>query len=448
MIKRVSAIAIVVALCLAACTLMGACSNAQQEASEAQPSSAASESSDSSQPSEQSGDSAASDASEASGAAAASDDSTASDDAATSGNPAASVDSATSGASNASSASDDNAASGASDDSASADASGDNAAADAAQTQPRKIIIDTDTGGDDASAIILAALDPDVEIVGVTVLAGNVELDQATKNALMALEIAGCNAPVYKGASAALDGTTVEAFSVYGADGMGEADLVHPSGEAAEGDAVDFILETVRANPDEIEIVSIGPATNVAEAVQRDPETMRHVKMFWSMGTTGIGQGNATPVAEFNVYKDAPAYDVVLESGMPITIVGLNVCRGKAAWSSDEFQELMDRGGRCEFVAESFTKLREFYASNDEAEEVENCDGLAMMCVLNPDFISESQRCYASCVTDEGEAYAQVIFYEEGFNYDGAENEQPANVTLITEVDATSFFKRFVAAIS
>ena len=406
MIKRVSAITIVVVLCMAVCALMGACSNAQQETSGAQSSSATSESSGSSQPSEQSDAPAATDA------------------------PAASDVPATTDAPAASNASDDN------------------ASADAAQTQPRKIIIDTDTAGDDASAIILAALDPNIEIVGVTVLAGNVELDQATNNALMALEIAGCDAPVYKGASATLDGTTKEAFSVYGADGMGEAGLIHPSGKAAEGDAVDFILETVRANPDEIEIVSIGPATNIAEAVQRDPETMQHVKMLWSMGTAGLGQGNASPVAEFNVYKDAPAYDVVLDSGMPITIVGLDVCKGKATWGSDQFQELKDRGGRCKFVADSFAKLREFYANNDDAEEVENCDGLAMMCALHSDFVSESQRYYASCVTDEGESYGQVIFYQEGFTYDGAENEQPANVTLVTKVDSSSFFKRFVGAIS
>ena len=101
----------------------------------------------------------------------------------------------------------------------------------------KKIIIDTDTAGDDASALILAAKSPEVEILGVTVLAGNVELEQATKNALAALEIAGCNAPVYKGSDTRYNGEAIEAHSVYGKDGMGDKDLIHPVGQAQEGDA-------------------------------------------------------------------------------------------------------------------------------------------------------------------------------------------------------------------
>ena len=142
---------------------------------------------------------------------------------------------------------------------------------DASLSEHRKIIIDTDTGADDASALILAAKQQNVEILGVTVLVGNVDLEQSTQNALAALETAGCDAPVYKGSADTVDGTVKTAFSVFGSDGMGDADLIHPKKQAEDGDAVDFIIDTVKNNPDEVEIIAIGPATNIAKAIQKAP---------------------------------------------------------------------------------------------------------------------------------------------------------------------------------
>ena len=226
--------------------------------------------------------------------------------------------------------------------------------------EKRKVIIDTDTGADDSSALILAAMCDDIEIVGVTVLVGNVDLEQSAKNALMALEMAGCDAPVYKGSNDTINGIKKTAFSVFGEDGMGEADLVHPKREAEEGDAVDFILDTVKSNPGEIEIVALGPATNIAKAIEKDPETMKKVKMIWSMGTAGLGPGNASPVAEFNVYADAEAYKIMLDSDIPITIIGLDMCTDEAQWTDDQFVKLSGSGETGKFVAESFGKIREY----------------------------------------------------------------------------------------
>ena len=192
-----------------------------------------------------------------------------------------------------------------------------------------RVIIDTDMGGDDAAAIILATKSPAIQIEGITVVAGNVSLEQAAKNALMTLEIAGTTAQVYKGAEKSFAGVENETFSVYGADGMGDADLIHPKNSANDKNAVDFILDTVRENPDEIEIVLLGPATNIALVIDKDPATMSHVKKIWSMGTAGFGQGNATPVAEFNVYKDAEAYKILIDSGVPVTIVGWDIANGQ-----------------------------------------------------------------------------------------------------------------------
>ena len=311
----------------------------------------------------------------------------------------------------------------------------------------RKIIIDTDTGADDASAIILAAKLPEVEILGVTVLVGNVDIEQSTMNALASLEIAGCDAPVYKGSAETYDGTVKTAFSVFGSDGMGDAGLINPKKKAEEGDAVDFIIDTVEKNPDEVEILSLGPATNIAKAIEKAPDSMKKVKRIWSMGTAGLGPGNASPVAEYNVYSDAQAYKILLDSGLPITVIGLDMCDGGAMWTDAQFNELRDLNETGSFVAKSFDKLREFYKENG-SESVMNCDSMATMCALYPGFISSTVNTHASCITDKGETYAEVLFYKEGFTYDIVKNDYEYHVILVTDADKDAYFNNYKAAIS
>ena len=315
-----------------------------------------------------------------------------------------------------------------------------------AESEPvRKIIIDTDTGADDASALILAACSPEVEIEGVTVLAGNVGLEQGTKNALAALELTGCDAPVYKGSDTRSDGTSISPFSVYGTDGMGDMDLIHPERTAEEGDAIDFILDTVRSNPGEIEIVMLGPATNIARAIDKDPETMKQVKRIWSMGTSGIyGPGNASPVSEFNVYLDAPAYSRLLDFGVPVTVIGLDVCDGESKWTDSSFRKLAEFGRIGRFITDSFSGIREFYANNGSGGSVMNCDGTAMLCVVCPDFITGSRQCHGSCMTDAGETYGQVVFYQKGFKYDLTSGDFNYNVTLVSDVDRGNAFMEYM----
>lgn len=310
----------------------------------------------------------------------------------------------------------------------------------------RKIIIDTDTGGDDAAALILAARSDAVEILGVTVAAGNVSLEQAAKNCLAALELAGCTAPVYLGAKTPLNGEEKECFSVYGSDGMGDADLIHPKGIPAEGDAVDFILDCVRKNPGEIELVALGPMTNLALAVERDCETMKKVRRIWSMGTAGFGPGNATPVAEFNVYKDAPAYRIVLGLGVPMTVLGLDM-DDEPTWTSAEQLEEMKQGSTAQrFVALSVGKLLEFKRSNG-INAVDLPDAVAMACVVWDDFVEETTQCYGSCITEPGETYGMVIFYKAGFHYDSMPKIGTCNVSVVTKARKDEFVCRLNAAL-
>ncbi len=320
------------------------------------------------------------------------------------------------------------------------------AGSSAENTEPRKIIIDTDTGADDAAALILAAQYPNIDILGVTVLVGNTDLEQSTKNALMALEIAGLDVPVYKGASTTLDGVAKFAFSVFGKDGMGDIDLVHPTRTAENSDAIDFIIDSVKNNPGEIELISIGPATNIAMAIQKAPDIMKDTKMIWSLGTTGFGRGNASPIAEYNVYSDADAYKIMLDSGIPVTIAGLDMCED-CAWSSKDFDKLEKTNETGSFITKSFTEIRKFYAANDVGEEVQICDPVIVMCALDPDFMNESIKCHASCIADSGETYGLVIYYIDGFTYDSQIKFDDYNINVITDIDASEYFDNFVKAI-
>lgn len=323
----------------------------------------------------------------------------------------------------------------------------DKKSSEASPEETRRFIIDSDSGADDAAAIILAAKDSSVNIEGITVLAGNVDIDKAAENALMATEVAGASVPVYKGAAESVSKKAFEPYSVFGKDGMGDADLVHPAGKAEDKDAVDFILETVRKYPGEIEILAIGPATNIANAIQKDPETMKQVRMIWSMGTAGRGPGNATPVAEFNVCADADAYSIMLESGIPITVVGLDMCGGDAMWTDVQISRLETSGEAGEFIAESLGKIVEFYKKNG-TDAVSVCDPETVMCALQKDFLKDSISCHACCITDEGVTHGEVIFYEEGFTYDiEVPEDMEYNTTLVTDVDKDGYFNRYLNAI-
>lgn len=305
-----------------------------------------------------------------------------------------------------------------------------------------KIIIDTDTAGDDAAALILAAKSKTVDILGVTVAAGNVSLEQGTRNALAALELAGCSAPVYAGAETPFSGEEQECFSVYGVDGMGDADLIHPQGKPQAQHAVDYILDTVKAHPYEIEIVALGPVTNLALAIEKDRETMLKVKRIWSMGTAGFGPGNATPVAEFNVYKDAEAYKIMLELGVPVTVIGLDM-DDEPTWTSEEYlNNVMKNGSEIQrFIATAAGKLLEFKKGNG-IPAVDLPDAVAMGCLVWDDFVEETTQCYGSCQTAPGETYGMVIFYKEGFTYDSMPKIGKANVAVVSKAKKTEFVER------
>jgi len=190
---------------------------------------------------------------------------------------------------------------------------------------PKKILLDCDPGLDDALALLLAHGDPNLELVGVTTVGGNVGLSRTTRNALALREYLHFEkVPIAAGAGKPLSGETREASHVHGESGLGSAVLPEPALAVDERHAVDFIIETLRATPGAIHLVATGPLTNIALALQKEPAIARWVASFTIMGGS-FTRGNATPAAEFNIYADPEAARVVFDADWRVVMIGLDL---------------------------------------------------------------------------------------------------------------------------
>ena len=191
----------------------------------------------------------------------------------------------------------------------------------------KKIIIDTDPGQDDAVAILLALASPELEVLGLTTVAGNVPLALTSRNALMVCELAGRrDIPVYAGADRPLLKALVTAEFVHGKTGLDGPTLPEPTIALAEGHAVDFIIDTLMREPaGSVTLCPLGPLTNIALALAREPRIAARIERIVLMGGGGFEGGNITPAAEFNIYVDPQAADLVFRSGVPVTMAPLDV---------------------------------------------------------------------------------------------------------------------------
>lgn len=195
-------------------------------------------------------------------------------------------------------------------------------------SNPRKIIIDTDPGQDDAVAILLALASPDeIDVIGITAVAGNVPLPLTQKNARIVCELAGkTDIPVYAGCDRPLAHTLVTAEHVHGKTGLDGPNLPDPTMPLTEGHAVDYIIATLRAHPaNTITLCPLGPLTNIATAFEKAPDIAAKVQEIILMGGAYFEVGNITPAAEFNIYVDPEAADIVFKSGAPIVVMPLDV---------------------------------------------------------------------------------------------------------------------------
>jgi inosine-uridine nucleoside N-ribohydrolase len=194
--------------------------------------------------------------------------------------------------------------------------------------QPQRVILDVDTGVDDALAIALALRSPTLQVVGITTVGGNVDLEQATANTLLTLDVLGAPPiPVVRGAAEPLARRErPTAAHVHGADGLGGARSRYPaSSRQASAGAPRFLLEMIRRHPGVLTLVATAPLTNVAQALQEDPETMRRLRGIAVMGGALRVPGNIGPVSEFNFAADPDAAAMVVRAGLPLRLVPLDV---------------------------------------------------------------------------------------------------------------------------
>lgn len=193
---------------------------------------------------------------------------------------------------------------------------------------PRKIIIDTDPGQDDAVAILLALASPEeIDVIGITCVAGNVPLSLTSKNARIICELAGkTDVPVYAGCAHPLGRKLVTAEHVHGKTGLNGPRLPDPKMPLQTEHGVDFIIETLRNNPPQsITLCPLGPLTNIATAFEKAPDIIDRVKEIILMGGAYFEVGNITPAAEFNIYVDPQAADIVFKSGVHLVVMSLDV---------------------------------------------------------------------------------------------------------------------------
>ncbi len=273
----------------------------------------------------------------------------------------------------------------------------------------RNFIIDTDTASDDAVALVMALRQPELDVKAITVVAGNVPLDQAVQNALYTVELCDADTPVYAGCAAPLLRPLSTAQEVHGQDGMGDIGLPLRGRPPAPGHAADVLSQVINAHAGDITLVTLGPLTNVALALLREPALAQRVSSCFIMGGIGSGHGNVTPTAEFNIWVDPEAAKIVYQSGMPITMVGWDISWKYATFDAEQAADIRNIGTPlAEFVVDIQATLTEFSMSENHLAGFDLPDPIAMAAAIDP-AICQYEDYYVEVLTGEGLARGVTV---------------------------------------
>jgi purine nucleosidase len=249
---------------------------------------------------------------------------------------------------------------------------------------PRDFLIDTDVASDDAVALIMALRAPDVRVVAITTVAGNVDVRQATRNALYTVELCGANVPVYTGADKPLLRTHQNATWFHGRDGLGDHNYPAPRRSPEESHAVDAMIEAIEANPGLV-LVTLGPLTNVALALSKRPAIAAKVSRCVVMGGAPCCEGNVTPAAEYNIWVDPEAARIVLLSGLPVELVGWHLSRGEAVLNEGDIALIQGFNNKiARFAIECNSRARQAYLEQTGEDGISLPDPVAMSIALDP----------------------------------------------------------------
>jgi inosine-uridine nucleoside N-ribohydrolase len=275
--------------------------------------------------------------------------------------------------------------------------------------EPTPILLDCDPGHDDAIALLLALASPELDLLGVTTVAGNQTLEKTTANALRVLDFVGRgDVSVAAGAERPLARELFVADYVHGESGLDGPALPEPQGEPVALHAADFLAERVLGSERPVTLVAVGPLTNVALFLTSYPQEARSLERLVIMGGA-IAEGNVTPAAEFNIYVDPEAAWRVFTSGLPVTMIGLDVTH-KALMTDDHAERLRGSGPTGRMVAELYDFFKGYHRRTYGAEGAPIHDAVAVAQVLRPGIVEtlprhvaiecESQLCRGRTVVD------------------------------------------------
>lgn len=301
---------------------------------------------------------------------------------------------------------------------------------------PRKIIIDTDPGQDDAVAILLALGSPeDIDLLGITTVAGNVPLALTQKNARITCEVAGRpEVKVFAGCDAPLERPLVTAEHVHGSTGLDGPDLFEPTMALQDQNGVEFIIDTLRAEAlGTVTLCPLGPLTNIGAAFRKAPDIIDRVQEIVLMGGAYFEVGNITPAAEFNIYVDPEAARDVLASGVKITMMPLDVTH-KALTSRARVQAFRDLGSRAgNFTADMLDFFERFDVEKYGSEGGPLHDPCVIAYLIQPELFSGRH------INVEIETASPLTLGMTVSDWWGV-TDRPANALFIGDVDADGFF--------
>ena len=267
-----------------------------------------------------------------------------------------------------------------------------------------RLIIDTDTAGDDTFSILLALRHPSVTLEALTICNGNVDFEQQVENALVTLEMAGKggSVPVYRGCARPMHREPVDASDVFGKDGMGDGNFPRARQRAEEKHAVDEIIERVMASPGEITILAQAPLTNIATAYQREPRIAQAVRHLWIMGGTHDDDGNITPTAEFNFYVDPEAARIVFNAGFRTTLSTWTLTMKSGLLTAEDLTEIDRMDTR---LSRFFMKVNEatlaWMKEHQGVAVSTHPNSLTCACMIDESLILDAAECIVEVETED-----------------------------------------------
>lgn len=317
-----------------------------------------------------------------------------------------------------------------------------------------RFLIDTDTASDDAVALIMAFRHAPERVVAITTVAGNVPVEQGTKNALYTAELCGAVTPVYQGAEKPLTRRLIPADWFHGRDGLGDHGYPPPRRTAEETHAVEAITSIVRDNPG-ITLVTLGPLTNIALALAQAPDLVRNVRRCVVMGGAPCCEGNVTPAAEYNIWVDPEAARIVFHSGLPIEMVGWQLCRGDAVITPEDIEFVIWLGTPlANFAIECNSTARKAFLEQTGVDGISLPDPVAMSIALDPSIGTEAGRHYVDIETASEMTRGMTVVDRLGVAGNSRNHTtwaplltQPPNAKVYWEIDAARWKESLYAAL-